>query len=142
MKEIEWTNNLSVGAGVIDEQHKLLIKHLNNFAKAVDQQQGSARIGETLEFLIDYTNFHFSEEEQHMKANNYPGLNEHKTQHMEYKETLSRLEEDFREDGATNILATSIDALLTNWLIKHISSVDVKFGAFLKNNSIEITEKG
>jgi hemerythrin-like metal-binding protein len=140
MQEVQWTDDLSVGVELIDEQHKMLINRLNSLTRALESQQGPTEIAATLNFLIEYTHFHFSTEEKHMAANSYPGLEQHRRKHGEFKATLGSLEEDFREEGATPMLADSIDTLLVNWLIKHIRGVDVEFGAFLKKNGIVIAE--
>ena len=141
MNEVKWTDDLSVGVELIDEQHKMLIEHLNNLAKAVEKQQGPTEIASTLNFLIDYTDFHFSMEERNMKAHNYPGLETHKAQHEEFKTILAYMESEFRDDGPTTILAESIDTLLVNWLLKHIRVVDVEFGTFLESNGMAMSEE-
>ena len=141
MKEIKWTADLSVGIELIDEQHKMLIKHLNDLSQSLESGQGPAKVGSTLNFLIDYTNFHFTEEETHMAGNDYPALDGHKKKHEEFKATLSNLEEDLEEEGATQSLADSIDTLLVKWLFDHITSVDVAFGKFLKDKGIEIPQE-
>lgn len=142
MKQVEWTNDLSVGIELVDEQHKMLIQRLNDLTEAVQLQQGPYKIGSTLDFLIEYTDFHFSEEERHMAANGYPNLETHKLKHEEFKSTLSALEQDFRDDGPTHDLAASIDTLLVNWLLKHIRAVDTEFGTFLKGKGITLAEEG
>ncbi len=85
----------------------------------------------TLEFMIDYTDFHFSAEEKHMAENDYPGLEEQKKQHQEFKDILNHIVEDFEEEGTTKALATSINVFLLNWLINHIKGSDRKIGEFL-----------
>jgi hemerythrin len=142
MNEVKWTDDLSVSVELIDDQHKMLIEHINNFAKAVQSQQGPTEIAETLNFLIDYADFHFSMEERNMKAHNYPEYGVHKAKHEEFKTILAYMESEFRDDGPTAILAESIDTLLVNWLFKHIRVTDVEFGAFLKDNGIAISEEG
>lgn len=142
MNEVKWTDDLSVGVGLIDEQHKALIGHLNDLTKAVEQQQGPREVSATLGFLIDYTDHHFSMEERNMAAHGYPGFAAHKAKHDEFKAILDKMETEFVEDGPTPILAESIDTLLMNWLLKHIRKVDVEFGAFLKRKGISITEAG
>ncbi|MCG8636239.1 MAG: bacteriohemerythrin [Desulfobacterales bacterium] len=141
MKEITWTKDLFVGIELIDEQHKMLISHLNDLSRALSSQQGPAKIASTLNFLIDYTHFHFTEEEKHMKANGWPELENHKKMHAAFKATLANLEEDLEEEGATQALADSIDTLLVKWLFEHISEVDVAFGQFLKEKGVEIPEE-
>jgi len=141
MKEIIWTSDLSVGIELIDEQHKMLIKHLNDLSESLKEQRGLTKIATTLNFLIEYTDFHFTAEEKHMAANDYQELENHKTKHEEFKTTLNNMEEDLQEEGATQLLADSIDALLVKWLFEHIRVVDVAFGKFLKQKGVEIPQE-
>ena len=134
MEKIEWDESLSVGIETIDEQHKMLIKRLHDVSEAIEQNQGEGTIAKTLDFLVDYTDFHFSEEEKQMIEHNYPGLAIQQNQHKEFKESLERLERDFEEDNATKELANHIRTFLFNWLIKHIKEVDLEFGKFVKEN--------
>ena len=138
MANIEWNDSLSVGIDIIDEQHKMLIQRLNDLSKAVEMKQGETEIMKTLEFMIDYTDFHFSSEEKHMTEQMYPGLDYQLKQHKEFKDTLAHIVEDFEEEGPTRALVTSINTFLVNWLINHIEKVDLKFGEFLKDKGISI----
>ena len=138
MEKLEWKDNLSVGVGLIDDQHRKWIEHFNNVADAVDAHRGDDHITDTLGFLIDYTGEHFATEEKHMSENNYGGLEEHRAKHAELKETLDNLVQEFREEGATHILAESVNVFLGNWLVKHIQDVDMKFGQFLSDSGIEL----
>ena len=140
MKEMQWTDDLSVGVGLIDEQHKMLIDHLSNLAKAMESGMGQAKIVETLDFLIKYTDFHFGTEEKHMANHDYPGIADHQAKHAEYKKTLADLDRDFTEEGATAEVAVSLDTLLVNWLVDHIKGTDVEFGKFLKEKGVTLTE--
>lgn len=135
---LNWSNKLSVGVDLIDEQHKMLIQRLNDMSRAIEFNKGPGEIVRTLEFLIEYTDFHFSAEERYMKEHGYPGLEKHITKHEEFTGTLANLENDFKEEGATNLLAHSLDTFLINWLINHISGVDIEFGKFLKEKGITL----
>ena len=139
MIKIEWNDNLSVDGGLIDEQHKKLIKRLNDVSEAVENKQGPNIISKTLSFLLDYTDFHFSTEEKHMKKHNFPGFQEHHIAHEQFKEPLTRLEEDFKEEGATNALAEALDSFLVNWLIVHIENMDQIFGKFVKEQGLKLS---
>lgn len=138
MKEITWAQDLYVGISLIDEQHKMLIQRLNDLSQALASGLGPAKIASTLNFLIDYTDFHFTAEETHMDRNGYPGLDAHKKQHEEFKTTLANLEADLEEEGATQGLADSIDKLLVQWLFNHIRTIDVAFGKYLQDKGIDI----
>ncbi len=113
----------------------MLIQKLNDLSKAIEKSQGEVETVKTLGFMVDYTDFHFSAEEEIMAEQNYPGLEHQKEQHTEFKSYLKQLVEDFEEEGATKALATSIDTFLINWLIKHIKGVDLKLGEFLNEKN-------
>jgi len=132
MVSIEWNDSLSVGVDLIDEQHKSLITKIKDLSDAVEKHQGTDKIASTLSFMIEYTNFHFSTEEKHMKAHDYPYRKEHMAQHVEFFEMLEKMVDDFKEEGATRALSTSINTFLMNWLVDHINSIDTKFGEFLR----------
>jgi len=134
-----WEDSLSVGVDLIDEQHKMLLRRLAELSDAVSQRRGSGQIVGVLSFLAEYVDFHFSTEERHMKANDYPGYDGHRAAHEEFKATLKRLSDDFEEEGATTGLADSINTLLINWFLKHIRQVDQELGRFFEENGVEIT---
>ncbi len=129
---------MSVGIELIDKQYQMLIQRLNELSEAVEKAQGPKVIVKILGFLIEYADFHFSTEEKHMKAQSYPGLSNHKRAHESFAVPLTNLEGDFREEGATKLLAGSIDTFLMDWLVKHIKGVDLEFGAFLKEKGVEL----
>ena len=139
MGKMQWQENLSVGIESIDNQHKQWFEYLNKAAEAVASQKNQAQISKTLNFLIDYTEAHFSTEEKYMTDCNYAGLQEHKAKHNELRTTLANLIKDFEEEGVTSKLAQSIHTFLGNWLIQHIHEVDMKFGAFVKKENIALS---
>jgi hemerythrin len=136
MEKIRWQNSLSIGIDLIDNQHKQWIEHYNDIVDSLTSQQNRSQISKTLGFLIDYTEGHFSSEEKYMSATKYPGLPEHKAKHDELRATLATLVKEFEEEGATTQLSNAVDTFLGHWLIKHIHEVDMKFGAFVKENKI------
>lgn len=138
MEKIQWDDSLSVGVDLIDEQHKMLIKRIRDVHEVVSTAMAGASIAQTLDFLVDYTDFHFGTEERHMAAHEYPGADAHLDAHREFKATLSNLAEDFREEGATASLAEAIDMLLFRWLLKHIKVVDQELGRFVNDRGIEM----
>ena len=138
MTKVQWTQALAVGIEIIDEQHRSLIDRLNRMVAAVEERQGEREITGTLGFLIDYTTFHFSAEEGYMEKTGYPELPAHRKLHEEFIRTLNELKQDFEEEGSTKPLAKALNALLGNWLINHIRSVDRKFGVYLADNNIDL----
>jgi hemerythrin len=136
MKKIQWDDGLSVGVNAIDEQHKIWIGRYNSVVEAIESRGGPAPIINTLGFLIDYTDTHFSTEEGFMAQAAYPGFDAHKAKHEELRATVANLIQDFEEEGETHALEGAVETFLGNWLIDHIRETDQLFGAFVKANGI------
>ena len=139
MSRMQWDESLSIGIGLIDEQHKKWVEHLGNVQVAIEERRGMPHVSNTLDFLVNYTEFHFSTEEKYMSETGYPGLESHRANHEELKGTLDDLLEDFRDDGVTEKLSRAIGTFLGNWLRNHIRVVDQAFAAFLKEKNIPLT---
>jgi hemerythrin len=141
MNPSDWDDSLSVKVDLIDEQHKMLIQRLADLSDAFSRGLEQNKVMKTLEFMIDYTDFHFSAEEKVMAENDYPGFGEQKRQHEEFRTTLNNIVEDYKEEGTTTAIAESINVFLLNWLIKHIKGSDTKLGQFLTDKGFENPDK-
>lgn len=132
MKKIEWDKSLATGIKSIDYEHKMLLERLNAVIEAIEKNQGEGAIAKTLDFLLDYTNFHFSNEEKFISGHGYPGLELQQAQHKEFKASLNQLILDFQQDGADKDIAVNIKDFLFVWLKKHIMEVDHKLAQYVK----------
>ncbi len=139
MSVMKWDESLSTGVELIDEQHKKWIEYLGNVQSAIEDQRGMPQISNTLDFLVDYTRFHFSTEEKAMSETGYSGLEDHRARHEDLKGTLDELIEDFRQEGVTEKLSQATGTFLGNWLRDHIRVVDRAFAAFLQEKKIRLT---
>ena len=138
MVKIEWTEGLATGVKLIDDQHKMLLEKLNDISEAIENQQGVEVITRTLDFMMDYTDFHFGTEEVHMEKSEYPRIEYHKKMHKEFVDTLKSMTTEFMEDGATQRLAESVNIFLFNWLVTHIKGVDGALGRYLEEIDYEM----
>jgi hemerythrin len=138
MVKIEWSDGLSVGVELVDNQHKELLSKMNDISHAIEHNHSAEAISKTLDFMMEYTDFHFGTEEKHMEVIRYPRIEYHKKMHEEFVDTLKRMTDDFLEDGATQELAESVNVFLFNWLVKHIKGVDGAFGNYLKEKGVTI----
>jgi len=132
MVKIEWNDGLATGIELVDKQHKMLLEKLNDISEAIENQMGVDVIIKTLDFMVDYTDFHFTDEEKHMIEHDYPRIEYHKKMHKEFVDTLNKMITEFKEDGATERLAESVNIYLFNWLVTHIKGVDGAYGRYLK----------
>jgi hemerythrin len=134
MAIFEWNNNLSIGIEEIDNQHKELIKRLDELAQSILQKKGKDKIGKMLRFMSDYGEMHFSSEENYMAKHNYPDLDFHQKQHEKFKTTTDKLINELKSEKDMESFAISVQRYLIDWLILHIKTTDQKFGGFLAEN--------
>ena len=75
-------DSLITGNKMIDTQHKELIERINKLLILCENEKPAKREAiETLDYLADYTEFHFGEEEKLQEEIGYPALAEHKKKH-------------------------------------------------------------
>ncbi len=128
----EWKDSLSVGVEEIDDQHKELIKRVDDLATSIQKNKGRDRIFHLLNFMEDYTEFHFQSEEKYMERFDYPGTDDHRGEHLRFMDVVARLKGKFKEKGRREDFAMEIQQFLIDWLILHIQNTDSEMGAFLK----------
>ncbi len=132
---ITWNNNLLTGVELIDSQHKELFGRFDSLVAACNQGKGRDEVMRLLQFLDDYIREHFAAEEQLQIKHNYPHYGEHKAQHISFVADVDRLKKQFLSEGATLPLVIQTNQALVNWLIQHISSVDLAFARFIKERA-------
>ena len=64
---ITFDDNLITGNKTIDTQHKELIERIQNFVTACQNGDSKLKAIKMLDYLDEYTNFHFKEEESFRK---------------------------------------------------------------------------
>lgn len=135
MALIEWNDNLSLGLELIDSQHKVLIKIINDLNEAMKQGKGSEIMGTILREMLDYTVFHFGEEEKLFKKFGYAEEPAHVREHKAF---ISKIEE-YKEGLAAKKLSLSITVMnfLKDWLKDHIMVKDPKYVPLFKANGIK-----
>lgn len=125
-----WNDNFNIGVQIIDEQHKILVKILNQLASHIAFKADIPTLNVILDELVDYTVFHFQAEEgiwnQHF-PNDCLEL-EHKKTHTGFVETISRAREQIASESEEAVIE-SLLSFLTRWLATHILEKDRYMGA-------------
>ncbi len=133
MQRFCWDNSYSVGVKSIDEQHKVWIERLNSLSAAIESHQGARQVSKTLDFMMDYVEFHFAAEESLMEAKCYPAFAQHKQEHQQFRATLMDLFVlELNEEDSVGRIADSINNFQVSWLKNHIQQTDRKLAAFLR----------
>ena len=138
MKTAELLPSLYTRNEVVDVQHKELIKRINDLYAALaseDEATRAAKAEETLNFLAEYTVFHFASEEELMQNAKYPLFTEHKAKHDAFVETVKGLHADLVAGGPTDAFAEKVEEEVTNWLINHIKGTDMQAIEWINNKS-------
>lgn len=121
----EFTDDLITGNELIDTQHKELIGRINKLLTSIENNREKVTAINTLDFLSDYTDYHFSAEEELQKEIEYPGYEQHKAQHDAFKQTVAELHEMLEEeDGPSDAFVGKVEENVIKWFYGHISGFD------------------
>lgn len=125
MKFSEWNDSFSVGYPKIDEQHKVVFDIINDLYDSIMNATSSNIIEKIVEKMVDYTRYHFGEEEILFDQFEY----EHKALHeIEHKKFVKKSEEFLASVGKNdNLLSIQVLNFLRDWWIKHILYHDKKY---------------
>jgi hemerythrin-like metal-binding protein len=129
MEKLIWNDSLSVGSPEIDHQHQQLVQMLNQMIGANDLTVGSELISDTLTRMTEYTDYHFTAEEDLMQAHDYPDLEAHRLQHHEFMRktaelSVAAMDHDYK-------IPDEILDYLKNWLVEHIMKSDMLYKPYL-----------
>lgn len=117
-----WDNKYETGITEIDQDHKGLVKLINDLYEAMQDGSGGALLLPIFSALKHYSETHFAREEHFMRACNAPDQDEHIKEHQLMIAKLANLEGRHRQGEAAISLQTL--ALLRDWLKNHICVVD------------------
>lgn len=124
---IVWNQSLETGIASIDNQHKELIKRINDFLDACMKQKGKEEINAVLNFLGDYTVQHFRDEEAMHNSSGYAKAAAHKFQHDKFIMDFKALRQLFDREGPSLGVTLTTNKTVVDWLINHINGSDKEF---------------
>ena len=136
MEKIElWKDAYRIGNDVIDEQHEELfhrIERLLVLARSADLEENRKQCEHMLDYLVDYTDFHFRSEEALQYREEYVDYEQHKKIHQEFCNTVMMYRARMKENFSAAMLKHFLGMLLT-WLTVHVQDCDQKI---MKNEPI------
>jgi hemerythrin len=128
---MEWTPDLTVDDGKIDEQHRELFKRIGELVAAIKTSTCKYKIGPTTTFLEEYVIEHFSDEEAMMVDAGYPGYESHKAEHERFIRDFGELKEKLDSEQSNYTKSVYTNQMVVDWILEHISERDKAFGRFL-----------
>ena len=88
---VTFDKSLETGNELIDQQHQELIDRVNKLLESCYMGTEKRTAIQTLNFLLDYTEFHFKAEEKLQEDAGYPGLEAHREQHQTFVKAVHEL---------------------------------------------------
>ena len=132
---ITWSDEISVGVESIDNQHKKLVSMINALHNAIADGKDIEVLEEIFNGLFDYTDKHFSYEEELSKKHGYPDVEDHKEEHAELIYQVARHKSMLGSGGLFR--GELLVDFLQFWLINHIKTSDMKFASFLIEKGVK-----
>lgn len=136
MPLMTWTDKMSVGVEVLDNDHKKLVALVNQLFDGIQAGHGKDAVGQVLDGLISYTVEHFKREEEFFAKTGYPETAEHKKLHEDLTRQVLDVQQKYKS-GAGATLSLEVMNFLKNWLINHIQGSDKRYTAHLNANGIK-----
>ena len=129
---MEFDESLITGNEMIDDQHKELISRISAFVSACEEGESKTKAIKMLDYLDEYTNFHFSAEEKLQEEVAYPGIAQHKEKHEEFKTTVKELYEYLEDlEGPTDAFVEQVKEKVVDWLFYHIKTFDCSVAEYI-----------
>lgn len=131
---LTWRAEYSVNIQRIDTQHKKLFATANALLDSIESGQGRADVLQSLEFLVDYTQYHFQEEEELLAHYGYAQHEEHNSRHKSLINQVRDMADRLREPAGVD--AREVLAFLQGWIVNHILVEDLKYARFLNERGV------
>lgn len=126
---------MSVGVESIDNDHKMLLKLINEISDAIEHNQTAAVIEDVFQRLEIYVTEHFTREEALMRQCNYPDLKAHIKEHRKFTAKVPELKRELLSADSTEV-AAEINLFLFNWLMNHIVGEDMCFAQLAHDSGL------
>ncbi|MHB8763857.1 MAG: bacteriohemerythrin [Deferrisomatales bacterium] len=131
----QWGPLFETGIPIVDEQHRELVRRLNDLGREMKRGRGGDVVAELLAYLERYAAVHFESEECLMGAADYPGLAEHRRRHAEFRRQLAAHLAALGDDPGGGA-ALRIHGWIMTWLGEHVLHADLKFADHVRERGL------
>ncbi|MDR0302825.1 MAG: bacteriohemerythrin [Treponema sp.] len=148
VEQVEWSESYSMRIKKIDDQHKGLLKIVNDLYSHSTGDERAERMYfmEVIGQAVQYIKEHFATEERIMIATKFPGYQEHKKAHDEFTMTVVQSLNDFK--AGKQLVLVKFAHFLKDWVLTHIAVMDVQYAAYFRqiatrkaNGKLSITKE-
>jgi hemerythrin-like metal-binding protein len=131
---LTWSHECIVGVEAMDDQHGILMDTLNEIRTMLVHGANRRDLCLQLERLIEFTRMHFQCEEQLLKQQFFPEVNEHRTAHNHLLSQLYAALEHLNRDEFVHF--SSLLEFLPAWYLEHVEQLDRPYGKWLNERGV------
>jgi len=130
----QWRDAYNTNVKEMDEHHRQLFQMANRLYEEIHSGKSKSVLAETLDFLIRYTEEHFSKEEKLMENYDFPEYEAHVKQHERLIFEVQELKDKYAA-GEIQMDMRLVN-FLKDWIINHILNEDRKYGPYLQDKGL------
>lgn len=135
MALMNWSSRYSVGVETLDNQHKNLIKALNDLHAASIKGIANKIAGPLLGQVVSIASEHFSAEERLMESIRFPGLAGHRAKHQELTGKIAEFTSRHAKGDKTTY--TQLLYFMRDWQTKHMQTEDQEYAEWLSSHRVQ-----
>lgn len=130
---LSWHDDYGVNVQQIDKQHRRLFSIASKLLADVVAGHGQDTVTETLDMLLGYTMYHFTEEEGLLARYGYEEAEGHAARHRKLLAQVGDFAERLHNE---TVPEAELLEFLHKWIVGHILIEDRKFGPFLNGKGV------
>jgi len=130
MGQIKWEKEFSVDIKELDNQHKKIIKILNDMFMLNEKVKNEKELEKILDALHTYIKEHFRTEEEYMLKYHYPGYDKQKQEHDNFIDRLCEFQKEYLK--SRRLTTINLFNFVWDWFSQHILKLDKEYGPFIK----------
>lgn len=134
MALMTWSSKYSVGVETLDNQHKALMKVLNELHAASMRGKANEVAGPLLWQIVSIAREHFSAEERLMESFRFSGLAAHRAKHTELDGKIAEFVARHERGDAT--VYTQLLYFMRDWQARHMQTEDQEYAAGLRARGV------
>ena len=141
VESLKWTSEYEFGLPDIDDEHKSLFGAINRLIETAssDDPAKDIAINVSIEFLIQYVNEHFANEEALFDQTEYPDAEKHKKMHTDLKNKVLDFKERYNQGDEQALI--DFVPVAKNWLTNHILNEDKKYVDYCLKADVGLTSR-
>ena len=135
---LEFTSEMLMNVPSIDEQHRELIKRVNEMGGIGTRIFDLGEVEKNLVFFRMYIIKHFADEEELQLRIGYPGYERHRGLHQQFVEEYKRFVADYQKNGSSMSFMLHFNRAVIQWVSQHIQEEDLEIARYVHANNIKV----